>query len=186
MGQNSQSATIQSKCHSNETSLCWCTHELFAPSLPILHAFLLPLVHVDILKLSAVVAVLSNSRRISPASSLYKLRKDAPIHESINKIVSSNKLPNMKSSQFAIFITGVLGAVAMANPIADPEPNPVEVAPRAKYTINCDGGMVPDSRCTNGKKKDGCRCDSKGTYLCDPSSLAKSGGQCAKCGCREE
>ncbi|CAI7565628.1 unnamed protein product [Penicillium crustosum] len=89
----------------------------------------------------------------------------------------------MKPTQFAVLITGVLGTIAMANPIAGPELNPVEVAPRAKYTVKCEGGLHPDARCTNGKKKDGCRCDSKGTYLCDPSSLAKKGGQCAKCGC---
>ncbi|CAI7597630.1 unnamed protein product [Penicillium discolor] len=96
------------------------------------------------------------------------------------------KLLNMKLTQFAVLITGVLGTVAMANPVAVPELNPVEVAPRAKYTVKCEGGMHPDARCTNGKKKDGCRCDSKGTYLCDPSSLAKKGGQCAKCGCHAE
>lgn len=54
------------------------------------------------------------------------------------------------------------------------------------FHISCTGGQHPDSRCTNGKKKDGCRCDSKGTYLCDPSSLAKSGGACAKCGCAKD
>ncbi|KAJ6179445.1 hypothetical protein N7519_009906 [Penicillium mononematosum] len=80
----------------------------------------------------------------------------------------------MKTTQFAVLLTGVLATVAMANPVAGPEPNRFEVAPRAKYTVKCDGGLSPDARCTNGKKKDGCRCDSKGTYLCDPSSLSKS------------
>ncbi|KAJ5341493.1 hypothetical protein N7541_010617 [Penicillium brevicompactum] len=91
----------------------------------------------------------------------------------------------MKPTQIAILITGVLGAVAVANPIDSTEPSSVEVAPRAGYTVKCSGGMSPDARCTNGQKKNGCRCDSRGTYLCDPSSLAKSGGQCAKCGCQK-
>ena len=89
----------------------------------------------------------------------------------------------MKSTQLAIIITGVLSTVALGDPVVRAAPAPVEMAPRAKYTIKCEGGMHPDARCTNGKKKDGCRCDSHGTYLCDPSSLHKAGGQCAKCGC---
>ncbi|OQE34784.1 hypothetical protein PENCOP_c015G05619 [Penicillium coprophilum] len=41
----------------------------------------------------------------------------------------------MKPTQFAALIIGVLGTAAMANPVAAPEPNPVDVAPRAKYTV---------------------------------------------------
>ena len=45
---------------------------------------------MKVFPLSAMVAVLSNSRRMSPASSLYELRKDAPMHLSIGEIVSNN------------------------------------------------------------------------------------------------
>ncbi len=91
----------------------------------------------------------------------------------------------MKFSGLAIISAMTfLSAQVMANPVSDVEANPIGLAPvAAKYKIECTGGQHADAKCTNGKKTDGCRCDSKGTYLCDPSSLAKSGGQCAKCGC---
>ena len=93
----------------------------------------------------------------------------------------------MKFSGFAVAsVMAILLAPAMATPIADAAPAPVDDVAAAKYTIHCTGGQNPAAVCTNGHKKDGCRCDSHGTYLCDPSSLSKSGGQCAKCGCRAE
>ncbi|KAJ4159883.1 uncharacterized protein LMH87_007820 [Akanthomyces muscarius] len=63
----------------------------------------------------------------------------------------------MKSTQLAVIITGVLSTVALGESVVRAAPAPVEM--------------------------DGCRCDSHGTYLCDPSSLHKAGGQCVKCGC---
>lgn len=70
------------RCHGNG-----CTRERVAPSL--LTCIMHPTSHVGILILSAVVAVLSKSRRMSPALSLYKSRKDAPMDLDIDKIVSS-------------------------------------------------------------------------------------------------
>ncbi|EPE05913.1 hypothetical protein F503_08444 [Ophiostoma piceae UAMH 11346] len=99
--------------------------------------------------------------------------------------------------KFSTLISAValLGASALASPVAEAEAaaaadgmsiaDGASLAAAASYHIVCTGGQHPDSRCTNGEKKDGCRCDSKGTYLCDPSSLHKSGGACAKCGCRK-
>ena len=92
--------------------------------------------------------------------------------------------------KFATLISAValLGAAALASPVAEAAEglsvvDSGSLAAAAAYHITCTGGLHPDSRCTNGKKKDGCRCDSKGTYLCDPSTLHKKGGACAKCGC---
>lgn len=85
----------------------------------------------------------------------------------------------MKTTQYGVLIASLLSTFAMASPVA--EPIPADLAEAATYKITCTGGLDPDSRCKNGKKENGCRCDSKGTYLCDPSSLKND--QCKKCGC---
>jgi len=99
-------------------------------------------------------------------------------------LIHSDLFIAMKSFGLSFIATlAFLGATAMANPIADLTPNSVEGA--LAYKITCSGGLTPASKCTNGQKKNGCRCDSVGTYLCDRSSDAKSGGDCAKCGCEK-
>lgn len=83
----------------------------------------------------------------------------------------------MKATLF--LLSGILGLAVMADPIPENQP----AGALATYKITCSGGLEPDRRCKNGKKKDGCRCDAKGAYLCDPASLRT--GQCAKCGCQK-
>ncbi|CAG9991005.1 unnamed protein product [Clonostachys byssicola] len=81
----------------------------------------------------------------------------------------------MKFSGFAaLSAVALFLAPAIAEPIANPQS--LDEA-EAAYSITCTGGLRPDRVCTNGRKTNGCRCDSRGTYLCDPSSLRKPGGQ---------
>ncbi|KAI2819406.1 hypothetical protein CBS63078_875 [Aspergillus niger] len=70
----------------------------------------------------------------------------------------------MRFTSFAI-ATAFLATMVSATPVAEPEPNPVELAARAKYTIHCSGGQNPDSHCLTPHSK----CDSYGT----PSILEK-------------
>ncbi|CAH0021065.1 unnamed protein product [Clonostachys rhizophaga] len=50
------------------------------------------------------------------------------------------------------------------------------------YVYGWTGGLTPDAKCTNGSKEDGCRCDSRGTYLCTDDDLKT---QCSKVGCKK-
>ncbi|OJJ69046.1 hypothetical protein ASPBRDRAFT_46333 [Aspergillus brasiliensis CBS 101740] len=83
----------------------------------------------------------------------------------------------MRLTSFAI-TTAFLATMVSATPVADPEPNRVELAARAKYTIHCTGGLDPDSHCLTPHSK----CDSYGTYLVESGYK----DQCKKCGCQKE
>ncbi|RDH37491.1 hypothetical protein BDQ94DRAFT_166684 [Aspergillus welwitschiae] len=83
----------------------------------------------------------------------------------------------MRFTSFAI-ATAFLATMVSATPVAEPEPNSVELAARAKYTIHCSGGLNPDSRCLTPHSK----CDSYGTYLVESGYKE----QCKKCGCVKE